>query len=117
MPVDFEFLSPTDKPALLAMSSMEWLSTAQTVLGEMDYKVHSASGHEDFINRFSAVPYQVLIIEELFQSTEPKENRALTYIQTLPMGQRRHVMVVLVGASFQTLHVMQAFQQSVHAVV
>ena len=117
MPVDFEFLSPSDKPALLAVSSMEWLSTAQMVLGELGYKIHSASGHEDFINRFSAVQYQVVIIEELFQSSTPVENATLTYVQTLPMAQRRHATVILIGPSFQSLHPMQAYQQSVHAVV
>ena len=55
MSAEFEFLSPTDKPALLALSTMEWLATAQTVLAELGYKVHSAAGHDDFNNRFSAI--------------------------------------------------------------
>ena len=117
MPADFEFLSPTDKPALLALSTMEWMATAQTILGELGYKVHVASSHDDFTNRFSGIQYQVVIIEELFNASTPAENTTLKNIQILPMPQRRHCTFFLLGDSFQTLNVMQAFQQSVHAVV
>jgi hypothetical protein len=35
----------------------------------------------------------------------------------MPMNQRRHATVLLLGDSFQTFTPMQAFQQSVHAVI
>jgi hypothetical protein len=35
----------------------------------------------------------------------------------MPMSQRRHATVVLFGDSFQTFTPLQAFQQSVHAVI
>ena len=35
----------------------------------------------------------------------------------MPMSQRRHSTVILFGDSFQTFTPMQAFQQSVHAVI
>ena len=35
----------------------------------------------------------------------------------MPMGLRRHAVIILIGNSFQSLHAMQAFRQSVHAVV
>jgi len=45
------------------------------------------------------------------------ENLTLQALQQMPMGQRRHSTVILFGDSFQTFTPMQAFQQSVHAVV
>ncbi len=38
-------------------------------------------------------------------------------LQQMPMNQRRHATVILLGDSFQTFTPMQAFQQSVHAVI
>ncbi len=38
-------------------------------------------------------------------------------LQTMPMNQRRHATVILFGDSFQTFTPLQAFQQSVHAVI
>jgi len=35
----------------------------------------------------------------------------------MPMSQRRHSCVILLGASFQTFTPMQAFQQSVNTVI
>jgi len=117
MAYELEFIGPNDKPALLALSTPEWLDAARNVLAEIGYKVHAASNHDDFALRFGRIQYQVVIIEELFASNTPEENLTLQYIQQMPMPQRRHTMFILLGSSFSTLSAMQAFQQSVHAVV
>ena len=113
----FDFISATDKPALLAFSTPEWLEAARTALSELGYKVHTAATHGDFLIRFSQIRYQVVIIEELFAANNIGENLTLQALQHMPMGQRRHTTVILLGDSFQTFTPMQAFQQSVHAVI
>lgn len=113
----FEFLSATDKPALLAFSTPEWLEAARTALMELGYKVHTAATHGDFLVRFSQVRYQVVLIEELFAANTPEENATLRALQQMPMSERRHATIILLGDSFQTFMPMQAFQQSVHAVI
>src|SRR5438445_93827 len=113
----FDFISTTDKPALLAFSTPEWLEAARSALTELGYKVHTAATHGDFLIRFSQIRYQVVIVEELFAANEPSENRTLSALQNMPMSQRRHATVILLGDSFQTFTPMQAFQQSVHAVI
>ena len=113
----FEFLSASDKPALLAFSTPEWLETARGALTELGYKVHTAATHGDFLIRFSQVRYQVVILEERFAANDIAENLTLQALQHMPMGQRRHATVILLGDMFQTFTPMQAFQQSVHAVI
>jgi len=113
----FEFLSATDKPALVAFSTPEWLETVKTALQELGYKVHTAATHSDFLIRFSQVHYQLVILEERFAANSIEENLTLQALQQMPMNQRRHATVVLLGDSFQTFTPMQAFQQSVHAVI
>jgi hypothetical protein len=113
----FEFISSTDKPALLAFSTPEWLDAARTALTELGYKVHTAATHGDFLIRFSQIAYQVVIVEERFAANNLSENLTLQALQRMPMGQRRHSTVILLGDSFQTFTPMQAFQQSVHAVI
>ncbi|SRR6266511_5142118 len=114
---EFDFIGPNDKPALLALSTPEWLDAGKNVLTEIGYKVHAASNHDDFINRFSRLQYQVVILEELFASNAPEENVTLQHIQQMPMTQRRHTAFVLLGSGFSTLNAMQAFHYSVHTVV
>src|SRR5512132_1061266 len=117
MSTKFDFISATDKPALLAFSSPEWLETAKAALVELGYKVHTAATHSDFLIRFSQVRYQLVVLEENFAANSIEENLTLRSLQTMAMSQRRHATVVLFGNSFQTFTPMQAFQQSVHAVI
>jgi hypothetical protein len=117
MPENFEFISAADKPALIAFSTPEWMDTARTALEELGYKVHTAATHGDFHIRFSRLEYQVVVMEELFCANTLAENATLHALQEMPMTRRRHATVVLIGDSFQTFNPLQAFQQSVHAVI
>ena len=114
---EFEFLRPTDKPAIVGVSTMEHLSVCRSVLHELDYKVHHSPDHEDFVSRFGQIQYQIAIIEERFACNAIEENLALSRLQFMSMGLRRHAVTLLIGESFQSLNTMQAFNQSVHAVL
>ena len=113
----FDFIGATDKPALLAFTSPEWLEVARTALNELGYKVHTAATHGDFLVRFSQARYEVVIVEELFAANNISENLTLKALREMPMAQRRHATIILLGESFQTFTPLQAFQQSVHAVI
>jgi hypothetical protein len=113
----FDFVSKTDKPALIAFSTPEWLESAKTALFELNYKVHTAATHSDFLMRFTSTQYQVVLIEELFGANTLDENLTLKAVQNMPIGQRRHSTLLLVGESFQTFVPMEAFKHSVHAVI
>jgi CheY-like chemotaxis protein len=111
----FDFITANDRPALLAIDNPEVLTFAKAALVELGFKVHSIETHEEFPTRFSEIPYEVLIIDEAFGGMT--ENYTLHTLQQMTMTQRRHNVSLLLGASFETLNSMQAFAQSVHAVV
>jgi hypothetical protein len=113
----FEFIGTDDKPALIAFSTPDWLEEAKTALTELGYKVHTAATHSDFLMRFSQVHYQVVLLEELFGANTPEENVTLKALQNMPMNRRRHATILLIGNAFQTFTPMEAFKQSVHAVI
>ncbi len=113
----FDFVGSNDKPALIAFSTPELLDSTKVALQELGYKVHTAATHSDFSTRFSQVRYEVIVLEELFGANVPEENLTLRALQQMPMNQRRHATVLLVGNNFQTFTPMEAFQHSVHAVV
>ncbi len=117
MAAQFDFISATDKPALLAINNPEWLDAAKASLTELGYKVQDIENHAQFPSRFAEVPYQIVVIDETFSGTAPAENFTLQSLQRMPMNQRRHTAVVLLTSTFETLNPLHAFQQSVHAVV
>jgi hypothetical protein len=113
----FDFISTADKPALLAFSTPEWLDTAKTALAELGYKVHTAATHSDFLTRFTQVHYNVVVMEERFGALTIEENMALKELQKMPMNQRRHSTIILLGDTCQTFSPTEAFKNSVHAVI
>jgi hypothetical protein len=113
----FDFVSTEDRPALIAFSTPEWLEVAKTALQELGYKVHTAATHTDFLVRFGQVHYQIVIVEELFAANNIEENLTLQTLQNMPVNQRRHATIFLLGDSFQTLSPTEGFKYSVHAVV
>ena len=117
MSLEIEFLTAADKPALLGVSTPELQETAKTALDQLGFKVHTAVNHGEFLHKFAQVPYQIVILEELFSANSPEENESLTVIQRMPMNQRRHAVFVLFGFNLATFNPMQAYQQGVHAVV
>ncbi len=117
MSATFDFLTTTDKPALLGLSTPEWQELARAALTELGYKVHSAATHGDFITNFTQVPYQVIILEECFAADIAPENRSLVFLQSAQMQLRRHSTIILVGETFTSFNPMQAFQLGVHLVV
>ena len=117
MSTGFDFITTTDKPALLALTNIDWLESAKSALQELGFKVHTASNHSEFITSFHQIAYQVVIIEESFAANRPEENQSLIALQNMPMSLRRHAVILLVGDAFSTFNPMQAFQLSVHAVV
>ncbi len=113
----FEFISSSDKPALLAVSNPEWVAVLQHALTEAGYKTQKISTHLEFAGRFTQVAYQLVIVEDTFAGTALAENLTLQALQNMPMSQRRHATVILLGETHETLNALQAFQLSVHAVI
>lgn len=117
MPTELDFITTADKPALLGLSTPEWMDAAMVALNEHGYKVHTAGTHADFLTRFLQNKYDIVITEELFASDSAKENESLIGLQNMQMEQRRHCSMILLGDEVQTFNVLEAYQRSVHAVV
>jgi hypothetical protein len=111
-----EILEVGDKAALICVEGPD-LETQKGILEEIGFKIHTAETAERAIERMRYTPYNVIIINEAFGGATLETNGVLRYIAPLPMAQRRHWFVVLVGNSFRTLDAMQAYAQSVHLVV
>lgn len=88
-----------------------------TTLQELGFKCHTAETAERAIERMTHTPYDVIVIAEDFAGATLETNSVVRYLASLPMSQRRHSFVAIVGESFRTLDAMQAYAHSVHLVV
>ena len=112
-----EFIGPSDRGALVALSTADFATQAREALLRLGYKVHQAGDAEEFATRFGQVEYQVVVLDEQFGTATPGESEVLARLQKMPMNARRHATIILIGSNVQTMNSMQAFQQSVHAVI
>jgi len=117
MSEEFDFIGPSDLPALVAVTHPETLAAVKATLVEMGYKVHVVETHIQFETRYNQINYQVVVIEDVFAGNPLEDNPSLQFLQNLPMAQRRYATFFLLGGSFETLNTLQAFSQSVHCVV
>lgn len=117
MGIDLEFFRPGEKPALTGMGTPELLGPTLQALQDLGYALHAAATQEDFMERFARFQYQVAIYEDTLPAVNPSPQTTLQAIQRMPMAQRRHATIILIGAQYQSMNAMQAFQQSVHCVV
>ena len=111
-----EFFELGDKTSLVCADPAT-TEEVRDVLRELGYKSHVAETAEMAIERFRYTPYDVVVIHENFAGSSLRSNSLLSYLATLPMPQRRHAFICVIGSSFKTLDAMQAFSQSVALVV
>jgi hypothetical protein len=102
MPGSFDFVSTEDKPALIAFSTPEWLQEAKTALQELGY----TSPHRRHAQRFPGALQPGALSGGRHRGTclarTPEENLTLKALQNMPVNQRRHATIILLGNSFQT---------------
>jgi hypothetical protein len=111
------FISTRDKPALIAFSTPEWLEAARRALAGTRLQ----GPHRRHAQRFSGALQPGALSGRHHRGTvcreQPEENLTLKALQNMPVNQRRHATIILLGDSFQTFTPMEAFQNSVHAVI
>jgi hypothetical protein len=110
------FLEVGDRTALICDDGPT-SSTLMATLEGIDFKCHSAETSDRAIELMAYTSYDLIAVAETFSGSSLKTNMVLRYLSMLPMAQRRHSYVFLVGNSLRTLDAMQAYTESVHLVV
>jgi hypothetical protein len=61
--------------------------------------------------------FNVVLVNELFDTANPEENDVLQYLENLNMTTRRQFFVALVSERYRTMDNMAAFNRSVNIVI
>ena len=111
-----DFFEVGDKTSLIC-TDPNVSEVVRATLRELGFKFHSTESAELAIERTRYNQYDIIVVQENFAGSTLKSNVILNYLVPLPMVQRRHSMVVVIGTGFKTLDAMQGFGQSVQLVV
>ena len=111
-----DFFELGDKTSLIC-ADPNTTEVAKATIRELGFKFHTAETPELAVERMRYTTYDCIVVHENFAGSSLRSNPVLNYLAPLPMSQRRHSFVCLIGPSFKTLDAMQAFGQSVHLVL
>ncbi|MDJ0780388.1 MAG: hypothetical protein QNJ22_00370 [Desulfosarcinaceae bacterium] len=113
----FDFVEEEGKTALLCESDPEILAQISQVLEVLEYNITVPKSSRDALKKMRYHGYDIVIVNEIFDTQDPDINGVLIYLERLNMEERRNLFVTLLSSRFRTMDQMAAFQKSVNIVV
>jgi CheY-like chemotaxis protein len=113
----FDFVEEEGKTALLCESDPEVVSKVNEVLEVLEYHVTVPKSSREALKKMRYHSYNIVIVNEIFDTQDPDINGVLIYLERLNMEERRNIFITLLSSRFRTMDQMAAFQKSVNIVV
>lgn len=113
----FDFVEEEGKTALVCESDAAVKEKVVNVLQQMDYHITEAENSRDALKKMRYHVYDMILVNETFDNSDPDSNGVLIYLERLGISVRRNMFVVMLSGRFRTLDSMMAFQKSVNMVL
>ncbi|MBU4287344.1 MAG: zinc-ribbon domain-containing protein [Proteobacteria bacterium] len=113
----FDFVEEGVETALLCETDPAILPKIKTALKNMEYHTTEAPSVLDALKQMRFHVFDVVVLNEKFDTHNPDENNVLKYLKQLSMDIRRNIFVALITDRFRTMDNMAAFHESVNMVV
>lgn len=86
-------------------------------LKELGYQITAPVSTKDALKAMRFHVFDVVVLNELFDTANPETNDLLQYLENLNMTTRRRIFVALVSEKCRTMDNMAAFNRSVNIVI
>ncbi len=113
----FDFLEEEGKTALLCEPDPERCKVIKETLDLMEYHITEPEGVRDALRKMKYHEYDLVLVNERFDASEPDANGILIYLERLAMDVRRNIYVALISDRFPTMDYMTAFLKSVNITI
>lgn len=113
----FDFIEEEGLTALLCEQNPIARNTIQNALNLMDYQITLAENARDALKRMRYHVYDLIVVDENFDTKNPDSNGVLIYLERLTMGVRRKIFVAMISSRYRTMDNMMAFHASVNLIV
>ena len=102
---------------IVCENAPERQAIVRAALEQLGYTPLPATTAEEAGERLRRHAFEIVVVDERFESGGVFDNPVLKMLNTMPIGQRRQIFVVLLGREFKTFDNMMAFTRSVNVVV
>jgi CheY-like chemotaxis protein len=113
----FDFVEVGIGTALVCESDIAAREKISSVLREMGYQIKEPDSLKDAFKNMRFHIYDVVILNENFDTENTDSNIVLNFLANLNAGTRRLIFVALLSKRFRTMDNMAAFNKSVNVVV
>jgi predicted Zn finger-like uncharacterized protein len=113
----FDFIEEEGLTALLCEQSPLARATIQNALNLMDYQITIAESARDALKRMRYHVYDLIVVNESFDTKNPDANGVLIYLERLSMSVRRNIFVAMISSRYRTMDNMMAFNASVNLII
>ena len=113
----FDFIEEEGLTALLCQQNPIARKTIESALSLMDYQITIAESARDALKRMRYHAYDLIVVDENFDTKNPDANGVLIYLERLQMAVRRSIFVAMISTRYRTMDNMMAFHASVNLIV
>jgi predicted Zn finger-like uncharacterized protein len=113
----FDFLEEGAETALLCEPDQTFRSKIRKALDNLGYNTTEPDSAREVLKQMRFHVFDMVVINELFDTSNPDLNNVLRYLDQLPMSTRRNIFVALVTDRFRSNDNMAAFNKSVNLVI
>jgi predicted Zn finger-like uncharacterized protein len=113
----FDFVEEEGKTALLCEKDRSFLNTIQEPLRLLEYHTSMANDARDALKKMRYHTFDLIVVNETFDTQNPDANGVLIYLERLNMMIRRNIFVIMISNRFRTMDNMMAFRNSVNLII
>jgi len=113
----FDFVEEEGRTALLCESDAAIRQTVLAALEDLEFHVTVADKARDALRNMRYHQYELIVVDESFDTSDPDTNGVLIYLERLTMDARRNTVVALLSNRYRTMDNMMAFNKSVNMIV
>ena len=113
----FDFIEEGVDTALICEPDPALRSRISENLSKEGYHITEPDSARDALKKMRFHVYQIIIVNEKFDTDDPDRNSVLNNLKGLPMSIRRNIFVVMISDRFRTMDNMMAFNKSVNIII
>lgn len=113
----FDFLEEEGKTAMLCENDPERSKKIKEILEIMEYHITEPEGVRDVLRKMKYHSYDLVLVNEGFDGSDPESNGILIYLERMNMEVRRDIYVALISDRYPTMDYMNAFLKSVNITI
>ena len=113
----FDFIEEEGLTALVCEQNPLVRKTITDALELMEYQITAAESARDALKRMRYHVYDLIVVNESFNTDNPEANGVVIYLERLSMSTRRNMFVAMVSDRFRTMDNMMSLNKSVNLII